>query len=191
MVRFACLVCVGLIFSEFALPQGSRQVSGVQALELRIQPEYLAPLVLDQSIRAVIRDGTYFEGRVVKASPEGLTVRVGRTEPRGRLARPEAVIRAADISVVRMRKNGSPAAAITLGIIGGISGFVLGASCCEESLPLPLVLGSTASVAGAVGGSVLGKELNRKTLTILVIDPGQRSTRFGDDQQEAAGRTEE
>lgn len=151
----------------------------------------LAPLVLDQSIRAMMRDGTYFEGLVVKASPEGLTVRVRRTEPRSRLARPEAVIPAADLSVVRMKRNGSAAASITLGIIGGISGFVLGASCCGEAIPLSLLLASTTSVAGAVRGSLLGRELNRKTITIFVIDPGPWSSRVGSDKQEAAGPTEE
>jgi hypothetical protein len=39
MVRLAYVFCLGSIFSGFALPQGGRQASGVQALELQIQPE--------------------------------------------------------------------------------------------------------------------------------------------------------
>jgi hypothetical protein len=63
---------------------------------------------------------------------------------------------------------------VTLGIVGGIGGFTLGAfagvACCDEEAGM-IALPMLGSVGGAVGGSLLGREAVRKTVTIYVTQP--------------------
>jgi hypothetical protein len=169
--------CVPLVLlvalSLPAFPQ-NRDATGSNAapsLELRIDPENLAPLVLDQKIRLMTHDGTYAEGRVLRASAVALTLRVRKSEPEGRVTRPQAELPLSTISVIHMKKSGNVAAPITLGILGGIGGFALGAvagvSCCDDHPGILLIpLGTT--IGGAVGGSLLGREMVRKTITIYL-----------------------
>lgn len=174
MRQHRCLLlaaCLSLPFSAFAQKPDQKEAAAIQSLEMRIDPGNLPPLVLDQKIRLVMHDGTYGEGRVVKATETDLTLRVRKSEPKDRLTRPEAVLPLSAISVIHMKKGGNVAAPITLGILGGIGGFALGAvagvSCCDEHAGLLLIpLG--ASIGGAVGGSLLGREAVSKTITIYV-----------------------
>jgi len=174
MRQHLCLLlaaCLSLPFSAFA-QKPDRKEAAIQSLELRIDPRNLAPLVLDQKIRLMMHDGTYGEGRVVKASETELTLRVRKSEPKDRLTRPEAVLPLSAISVIHMKKGGNVAAPITLGILGGIGGFVLGAvaavsHCCDEH-PGVILIPMGTSIGGAVGGSLLGREMVRKTITIYL-----------------------
>ncbi|MCI0424171.1 MAG: hypothetical protein L0387_41275 [Acidobacteria bacterium] len=169
-IRPLLVICVLLPLSAVAQNSDKTQSTAIP-LEMRIDPENLAPLVLDQKIRFMMHDGTYGEGRVVRASQSDLTLRVKKSEPKGRLARPEAVVQLAGISVIHMKKGGNVAAPITLGILGGIGGFTAGAfagvSCCDEH-PGMILLPLTASIGGSVGGSLLGREMVRKTVTIYL-----------------------
>jgi hypothetical protein len=140
---------------------------------MRIDPGSLAPLVLDQKVRLMTHDGTYAEGRVVKASEASLTLQVRKTEPKGKLSPPEAVLPLSSISVIRLRKEGGLAAPISLGIAGGISGIFLGfvAACCESSTSSLILIPIGTGIGGAIGGSLLGREINRKTVTIYLNRP--------------------
>jgi len=174
MRRHLCvLLAVSLLLSlsAFAQKRDQKNANAVQSLEMRIDPGNLAPLVLDQKIRLMMHDGTYAEGRVVRASEAALTLRVRKSEPRHRLTRPEAELPLSAISVIQMKKGGNVAAPVTLGILGGIGGFALGAvagvSCCDEHAGMILIPMGT-SIGGAVGGSLLGREMVRKTITIYL-----------------------
>ena len=173
MRKHRCLMlAAGFLFPVFVFAQKPEpKAAALQSLEMRIDPRNLAPLVLDQNIRFMMHDGTYGEGRVVKASETDLTLRVRKSEPKDRLTRPEALLPLSAISVVHMKKPGSVAAPITLGILGGIGGFVLGAiagvSCCDEH-PGVLLIPMGTSIGGAVGGSLLGRDIARKPITIYL-----------------------
>lgn len=174
MTRHLCVllaVCPLFSLSTFGQKHDQKNVKVIESLEMRIDPGNLAPLVLDQKIQLMTHDGTYAEGRVVKASDAALTLRVRKSEPRDWLPRPEAVVPLSAISVVHMKKGGNVTVPITLGILGGIGGFVLGAvagvSCCDENPGVILIpLGS--SIGGAVGGSLLGREMVKKNITIYL-----------------------
>jgi len=167
-------ICLSLPFSVFAQKTDQKQVATIQSLELRVDSRNLAPLVLDQKVRLMMHDGSYGEGRVVKASETDLTLRVRKSEPKDRLTRPDAVLPLSAISVIHMKKGGNVAAPITLGILGGVGGFILGAvagvSCCDEHPGVVLIPMGT-SIGGAVGGSLLGRDLARKTVTIYLNQP--------------------
>lgn len=173
MKNHRCLMlAAGILFPVFAFAQKpAPNAAAVQSLEMRIDPRNLAPLVLDQNIRFMMHDGTYGEGRVVKANETDLTLQVRKSEPKDRLTRPEASVLLSAISVVHMKKPGGVAAPITLGILGGIGGFVLGAvagiSCCDE-YPAVFLIPMGASIGGAVGGSLLGRDITRKPITIYL-----------------------
>lgn len=88
MKHYDCLLLALCLVSSYPLAaQNTRQqrTSPAESLEMRIDPGSLAPLVLDQKVRLMTHDGTYAEGRVVKASEASLTLQVRKTEPKGNL----------------------------------------------------------------------------------------------------------
>ena len=102
-----------------AAPQGRSTLS--------VSPTSLAPLVEDQGVRMMLRDGTYIEGKVVYATEQTLTMKVKHSEPAGRLKKGENAIPTSDISVVYLKKKGSIAVPIALGVAGGFGGAMAGA----------------------------------------------------------------
>ena len=150
-----------------AMPQGHST--------LRVSPNSLAPLVEDQGVRMMLRDGTYVEGKVVYATEETLTVKVKHSEPAGRLKKGENAIRTSDISVVYLKKRGPIALPIALGVAGGFGGAIVGAYAgYATGSPSGLVaLGIGMTSVGATCGALLGAEAAKKTVTISVAPKSQ------------------
>jgi hypothetical protein len=133
----------------------------------------LAPLVIDQKIKMMLRDGTYVEGRVITASEEVLTLKVTNVEPKGRLKKGEAAIATPDIAVVYMKKKGSVALPVALGVAGGLGGFVLGSyvGWRADSPALQIGLAFGLAATGAAGGAYGGIEAAKRPVTINVASP--------------------
>ncbi len=126
---------------------------------------------MGRNIELMTRDGTYIKGKVIKTSAEEIGLRVKNAEPKGRISGREAILRSGDISVINMKKAGSPALAIGLGIVGGLMGGGAIAAGGDPDMANQaafdaLVVGGMA--AGATGGALLGRLLSRKTVVINV-----------------------
>ncbi len=184
------ILSVGLILSLasvaplFGFDEKGLSGAGAGRNTVNVSPDVLSGMVLDQSVRLMMRDGTYVEGKVFRASQDSITLKVNRSEPKGRIRGPDATLSSSEISVVFLRKSGTIAAPIALGILGGFAGglatsyaaYALGGESTAAGIA---VLGGITG--GACGGALLGREAAKRTLTINVISPSQQaSARSGD-----------
>jgi hypothetical protein len=138
---------------------------------LSVRPAALALLVEDQSIKLMLRDGTYLEAKVLHASEEALGLKVKHSEPAGRLKKGETSILTREVAVVYLKRKGTVAWPVALGVAGGFGGFLAGvyAGYQSDSAPVTIGLGIGLATAGAVGGALLGNEAAERTVIINVI----------------------
>jgi hypothetical protein len=72
--------------------------------------------------------------------------------------------------VVYLRKSGSIAGPVALGVVGGFLGAAASAYLIQDAEssmgPFTVFIGGT--VGGAAGGALLGREIVKKTVTIAV-----------------------
>jgi len=147
-----------------ALPDGNNNT-------LSVDSESLGPIVLDKKIKLMMRDGTYVEGKVVQASRESITMKVKKSEPKDRFPGNKAVLVTSDIGAIYLRKGGSIAAPIALGIGGGLAGAMVAGLALQDtnSRAGAAVAILALPTGGAIGGALLGRDLVKKTVTINVI----------------------
>jgi ribosome maturation factor RimP len=142
-------------------------------VDLEVSSESLGAVVLDENIKLTTRDGTYVEGKVLGAGTEEITIDVKKSEPKGRMGTGHQVIRTSDIVLVRMKKNGSVAAPVALGVVCGLLGAVAsGYSAWYAGMSEgELIAFELAGMAGgAVAGAYAGHATAMKTVTIGVVD---------------------
>jgi hypothetical protein len=140
-------------------------------------PDSLGGIVLGQKIKLMTRDGTYAEGKVIRASQTEITMEIRESEPKGRLLHPEAIIPTSDIGTVYLVKNGTIAAPVALGVAAGFAGAFAAAYSAENvhsdaGFISIMLLGAAG---GATGGAILGREMAKKTLQINITEPRARS----------------
>jgi hypothetical protein len=137
--------------------------------DLELSPGALGAVVVNEKIKAMTRDGGYVEGKVLQASEDILVIDVSSAEPKGRF-RGQSTISTVDIAVVYMKRNGSVAAPVALGVIGGFLALIGSTYAAYETNSGPLgaflIIGGTS--AGAAAGAYGGREAVKKTLTITV-----------------------
>ena len=170
---FSLGLCLYLSISAPLVAQQAKvQASAASVGEsLQVSSDSLGAIVLGQKIQLMMRDGTYVAGKVIKSGGDEISLRVDKSEPKDRVRGPEANLRTTDISVVYLRKNGTVALPVVLGIVAGL-GALYGAAFAAENVHstggyISICLLSAAG--GATGGALLGRELGRKTLTINVV----------------------
>ncbi len=173
--RPAVLIAFLIVFVVPAAAQAEKQLSRKE--ELNVSSDQVGVMILGKKIKLMMRDGTYVEGIPTQVSANTLTIKVHKSEPKGRIVGHSAVLPTQEIAVVYMKKSGSVAVPIILGILGGFGGSMAAAAAALYSDMHPgaggvLVIGST--VAGAVGGAYLGKAAAQKTVTINVISGASR-----------------
>ncbi len=157
--------------ASIAEPQRSLPATGSGKNTLRVSAGSLGPIILNRNVELMTRDGTYVKGRVIGASVDAIRVRIKLVEPANRIPGPEAKIRPADISVVYLRRAGSPFPAIGLGILGGCAAagpLAAGADPDAENAGLQSFIIFSAMAMGATGGVLLGRKLAQKTIVIEV-----------------------
>jgi hypothetical protein len=140
--------------------------------DLEVSASMLGSVVLDRKINLMTRDGTYVEGKVLHATEQRLLIEVSKSEPKGRLRGGEASIPTADIAVVHMKKNGSIAAPVALGVVAGFlaavgTSYIAYEACASEGAAAGLVIAGMAG--GATAGAYAGHEAVKKTVTIRVV----------------------
>jgi len=172
-LSFVLSICLGLPLSLYAEAKKALEESQPTKGTLRVNSGSLGAMVVGEKIKMMLRDGTYAEGKVSSASLEEITLRVKKTEPKGRLARPEAVIPARSISVVYLKRRGSAAVPVVLGIGGFLGGMLVGALASgfySSDGPTPAMLGATwgGAIGGAVAGGYGGAKIVEQTVTINV-----------------------
>jgi len=149
------------------------EISSVQkrllgASDLELNPGAVGAVVLNEKVKIMTRDGGYIEGKVLQASRDKLVLDVSKAEPKR--IRGQSAISTDDIAVVYMKKNGSVAAPVALGVVGGFLALIGSSYAAYESNSGPMgafmVIGGTA--AGAAAGAYAGREAAKKTLTISV-----------------------
>jgi hypothetical protein len=163
-----CLVCAN---PSMGRTQRSLQTSESGENTLDVSPERLGDVILNRDIELMTRDGTYVKGKVLRTSAEAITLRVKEAEPKDRISGGQATLRLADVSVIHMKKAGSRALAITLGIIGGIalaSPLMAGADPDAADAALMDTIIFVTMGLGATGGYLLVRRLTQKTLIINV-----------------------
>jgi hypothetical protein len=135
-----------------------------------IDADSLGGVVLGRSIELMMSDGTYVQGKVVRASREDITLKVKRVEPKDRFQGREVTIGTSAISVVHMRKNGPVAVPIALGVLGGFAGGSAAAFAGEymDSAAGAVAVCLAGIVGGATGGALLGREAVKGTVTINI-----------------------
>ena len=169
-------VVYGLFLSLIlAVPSIAGQQAAPPIGDLEISADSLGPVVLGRSIKLMMRDGTYVSGKVVRSTREEITIDVKESEPKGKVRGANAVILTADISVVYVKKSGSLAAPVALGVVGGLLGFIGGCyvGYRMDSGPMSFALGLGSAVGGATGGALIGREAARKTVMIAVSAPAK------------------
>jgi hypothetical protein len=136
----------------------------------------LGATVLGQKIQLMMHDGTYVEGKVLRASQNEIHIQVKKCVPKEWLAKEplrgnERSLRTADISVVHMRKSGSFAIPAALGVIGGYLGGAGAGLAADRVHSQPAYFGIllTSAAAGAAAGALLGRKAARQTITIVVF----------------------
>ena len=143
--------------------------------ELGVSSESLGAMVLDKKIKLMMSDGTYVEGKVVQVSGDAITLKVKKSEPKNRFQGKEATIPTSDIGAVYLRKGGTVAAPIALGIGCGFLGAIVSAYALRNTSgtagPVTAFIASTTG--GAIGGALLGREAVKKTVTINVLRPSK------------------
>jgi len=170
MKKDISLVLVVLMI--LSVPAAAEQARPKPYGDLQLSSDALGAIVIDKTIEIMMRDGTYVRGEVTYATQYELFVNVKKCEPKGRYKGPEAVIRSSDIAVVQMRQNGTIAAPVALGVLGGILGAV-GASYVAYSANMQaassVMLFSLGAAGGATCGALLGRKATKKTVTINVV----------------------
>ena len=162
-----CLACGS---SSMGAPQKSIPAPESDKNPLRVSPESLGAVILDNNVELMTRDGTYLKGRVSRASAEALTLRVRECHPKDRCPGGEADVRTAEVSVVRIKKGGTPALAIALGVLGAFGAGAAAAFAADDihsDAGFAAVVWTSAA-AGATGGAMLGRQLVKKTVTLNV-----------------------
>ncbi len=143
---------------------------------LQVSSDALGAVVLGQKIQLMMRDGTYVEGKVLRANQDEIHVRVKKSVPKewlsqGQLPGNERSLRTADVAIVHMQKNGLFVIPAALGVIGGyLAGAGAGLAADRvhsQSGFFGIVFVSAA--AGATAGVLLGRKATRQTNTILVV----------------------
>ena len=164
---------IAFTFPAAAGQKAASQPSPASGSTLSVRPVALGPLVENQSIKMMLKDGTYIEGKVLAAMEDILMLNVKHSEPQGRLKKGESPIQTRDISVVYMKKNGPIALPIILGVAGGFGGLLAGtyAGYQADSYGATLGMGIGLAAAGATGGAYLGSEAAKRTVTINVTTP--------------------
>ena len=141
---------------------------------LTVTADRLGEIIHQESISAMLHDGTFLQGKVIKASPNEIHLKLHKVEPKGRLQGKESIIPSSDFSVVEYRtgrKGGFIAAPIGMGIGFGFlgllgAGIIFMVSDVGEAGAIAIAIG--LPTGGAVGGALLGRELVKKTITIKV-----------------------
>lgn len=168
----AVSLCVGLIM---ALPAMALEQRSLPSGDLQISADTLGSVILGEKVKLMMRDGTYLEGKVLRASREEIVMQVNKSEPKGRVQGAEAVLKTSEIGTVSMKKNGSVAAPVALGVVGGILGFLGGSFAGYASnSDSAMVVGAIGGAAGGASlGAYAGREAARKTVTISVVPAGR------------------
>lgn len=173
-------VYLGLVFTlAFALPAAAARNNSYS-----IDAESLGSVVLGHSIELMMSDGTYVEGKVIRATREDITLKVKRVEPKGHFQGREVTIGTSAISVVHMSKSGPVAVPIALGVLGGFAGGTAAAFASEGMSSAAAAVTTTlvGIVGGATGGAILGREAAKGTVTINVTQATAASARPGTGQ---------
>jgi len=141
-----------------------------------VSSDSLGALVLGQKIRLMTHDGTYVEGKVLRANQKEIHMQVKTCMPKewlakGQLPGRERSLRTADITVVHLQKNGSPAISAALGVIGGYLGGAGAALAADRIHSRPAYFGAVlvSAATGAAAGALLGRKAARQTISIIVV----------------------
>jgi len=166
-------IMIGSAIPPAAAQKPDARPSPSSAANLTVRPTALGPLVENQSIKMMLRDGTYIEGKVHAAMEDTLMMTVKHSEPQGRVKKGDVSIPTRDISVVYLRKKGSAVPPIVLGVAGGLGGLIAGswAGYGLDSYGASVALGIGFAAAGATGGAYLGMEVAKRDVTINVAPP--------------------
>ncbi len=149
-----------------------------------IDADSLGSVVLGHSINLMLSDGTYVEGKVIRATRENITLKVKRVEPKGHFQGREVTIGTSAISVVHMTKGGPVAIPIALGVLGGFAGGMAAGYATEymDSAAGAITTCLVGIVGGATGGAILGREAAKGTVTINVTQSSGSQGRPGTGQ---------
>jgi len=168
VMMLSALIAVGtppIVPAQGAHPVGDRMVGA----------DALGAAVLGHKVRLMLRDGTYVEGKVLRAGEAEIRLRVRKCVPKDWLAKEplpgnERSLRTADIAVVHMQQNGPFAIPAALGVIGGYLGGAGAGVAADRIHSRPAFFGTVLISAGAaaVAGTLLGRKAARQTITIIV-----------------------
>jgi hypothetical protein len=166
-------LCLSISLPAWADPRIHPSVADLQA-----DPESIGSIVLGKKIKLMMRDGSYLEGKVLRAGPQEIGMRVKKSELKGASVAvqkgKETALKTSDIGMVYFRKGGSVAGPVALGVIGGILGATASAYALqdEDSVAAGLTIFLAGAAGGATGGALLGREIVKKTITIYVTAGG-------------------
>lgn len=163
----AVFLSLTLSVPSMATPQQRARIAG----ELQVTSDTLGAVVLGEKIQLMMRDGSYLKAKVLRASKTEIYVRIEKSTPAGRFPQSETSLQTAEIGAVYVRKSGSAAAAVALGVAGGILGIWGSGYAAQDARSAAAFMAAVVAggAGGATGGAMLGRELARKTVTISVI----------------------
>jgi len=169
---FALFLCLILAIPTVALPQQRPAVGGRQ-----LSSRDLGAAVLGKNVKLMMRDGTYVEGKVLRANADEIFVHIKKSEPKGRVRTAEAALRTADIGVVHLRENGSMVLSIVLGVVGGLAGGVAVSYAADnvKNDGTYKALSWSGAAGAAAAGVFGGRAAVKKTITITVVPSSNQS----------------
>lgn len=133
----------------------------------------LAPLIGNQKVRMALPDGAVISGETIAVRDHALVIDVNKTSnaaahPKGYTPVPRESV--ALLQVERRSRKGARAIGTTVGVISGvIGGAYIAAVAANDSAGAFVGTWTGIATAGSVGGYLLGKEIDKKTTYIKVV----------------------
>lgn len=134
----------------------------------------LAPLIGNQKVQLALPDGAVISGETIAVRDDALVLDVKKTSnnaahPKGNAAIPRDSVTL--LQLERRSNKGARAIGTTVGIVSGvIGGAYIAAKAANDSAGAFLGTWTGIASASSVGGYLLGKELDKQTTYIKVVE---------------------
>ena len=135
----------------------------------------LQRLLEDRKVNVVLTDATRLKGKVQEVRSAEIVMDVERAEGAGALTKGTHTIPIAKVSTVKVISHKGKAKAVVPLITGGVGGLmglgVLFGAAYEpsEQFPAYAVLAAAIPIGSIAGGYFLGKNLDKRELTVVIV----------------------
>ena len=145
---------------------------GGEPRQLQLKWSALDPAIAGRKVALVLPGGTHIEGKVLRAEPEGLRLKIAKTSDRKAQPKGEHLIPRQSVSVLRYteyrrigRLIGTLAlpAAVAAGVVAGAPPYLEGGT-----IAIVAAIGAGCVAGAAIGGYYIGKRVDTRVTEIRI-----------------------